>query len=85
MIKIGDTFKAGDEVWTVDRFVYERNNAIYLRNYEKEKYFGLQEIFVDASFECAQLHNSERNLYAMKYNEMRMCIEIIDKLKGEVK
>jgi hypothetical protein len=81
MIKVGDTFKAGDKVWTVDKFVYSRNNAVYLRNYEKEKEFGLHEILVDASFECAQKHNKYRDLYAISYDEMCMCIEIIDKLK----
>jgi len=85
MIKIGDTFKAGDEVWTVDRFLYERNNAIYLRQFSMEIRYGFIEILVDAFLDVAQKQNKYKELYAMSVNEMRMCIEIIDKLKGEVK
>lgn len=84
MIKIGDTFKADDYTWEfinkdpigIAVFSCESLNRtirfIYENDYTK---------FNENRWAVFEYVNEQ----GLSQDEMRMCIEIIDKLKGEVK
>ncbi len=76
MIKVGDTFKAGDEVWEVIEMPFD--NWVYLDNH---KYFKIELVWHYQYM--AKKTSGGRDGYYLDELEMRMCIEIIDKLKGE--
>jgi len=76
MIKVGDTFKAGDEVWEVIECPFD--NWVYLTNH---KHFTIEVIWHNEYM--ARKTSYGKGQYYLELLEMCMCIEIIDKLKGE--
>jgi len=78
MIKIGDTFKAGDVVWIVYKMPFA--NWIYLTN---NQHFTIEVIWHNQYMAKRSCYDNDG--YYLDELEMRMCIEIINKLKGELK
>jgi hypothetical protein len=79
MIKIGDTFKAGDEVWRVARSFMPDVYTFIHQETERE----LRIIYENDDELCKNRWSVFDNDsdYGLSQDEMRMCIEIIDKLK----
>ena len=81
MIKIGDTFKADSNDWVVTDY---SDDSLFIT-------FSRYIINMDLLDKDIRVYetNSHGRLVAIawvfSFDEMRMCIEIIDKLKGEVK
>ena len=83
MIKVGDTFKAGLETYGLTKI--NKQADVYTFQDSEGDYFI--SIFYDNR--DSKLSYANKHLYLdadeipLNYHEMRMCIEIIDKLKGE--
>ena len=84
MIKVGDTFKADGYTWK-----YESKDDIGIHTFECENNRLIRFIYEndDSKFNenrwCAIEYAEKRDEQGLSQEEMRMCIEIIDKLKGE--
>jgi len=79
MIKIGDTFKAGNEVWRIKRSFMPDVYTFIHQETERE----LRIIYENDDELCKNRWSVFDNdsEYGLSQDEMRMCIEIIDKLK----
>jgi hypothetical protein len=81
MIKVGDTFKAGFETYEISSMMRDIIEMDGNLDGDEIKIF-VEDKDINNSFVCKHYYDGEEMLPCdLNIYEMRMCIEIIDKLK----